>query len=85
MNLEKKKKNVIIIINGREHEVEKKKISFEELIILSFGEYKPNENTAYTVTYSKGIDKKPKGQLVAGDEVMIKEGMIFNVSRTNKS
>lgn len=85
MNLEKKKKNVIIIINGREHEVEKKKISFEELIILSFGEYKPNENTAYTVTYSKGIDKKPKGQLVAGDNVMIKEGMIFNVSRTNKS
>lgn len=85
MKKEKMKKNVTIIINGREHEVEKKKLAFEEIIVFSFGEYNPNDNTAYTVTYSKGIDKKPKGQLVAGDEVMIKEGMIFNVSRTNKS
>ena len=85
MKSEKKKKTVTIIINGRKHEVEKKKLTFEEIVVLSFGEYKPNDNTAYTVTYSKGIDKKPKGQLVAGDNVMIKEGMIFNVSRTNKS
>ena len=80
-----KKKTVTIIINGREFEVEKKKISFEEVVSLSFEEYSPNENTAYTVSYSKGEDKKPKGQIVAGDNVMVKEGMIFNVSRTNKS
>jgi len=82
---EKKKKTVTIIINGREFEVEKKKISFEEVVRFSFGEYNSNENTAYTVSYSKGEDKKPKGQIVAGDNVMVKEGMIFNVSRTNKS
>lgn len=85
MKNEKKKKTVTIIINGREFEVEKKKISFEEVVRFSFGEYNPNENTAYTVSYSKGEDKKPKGQIVAGDNVMVKEGMIFNVSRTNKS
>lgn len=85
MKTEKKKKTVTIIINGREFEVEKKKISFEEVVKLSFEEYYPNENTAYTVSYSKGEDKKPKGQIVAGDNVMVKEGMIFNVSRTNKS
>lgn len=85
MNKEKKKKQVTIIINGREFEVEKKKISFEEIVQLGLGEYNPSENTAYTVSYSKGEDKKPKGQLVIGDKVMVKEGMIFNVSRTNKS
>lgn len=81
----KDKKLVTIIVNGRPFEVKKEKISFEKIVILGLGEYKPNENTAYTVSYSKGIDKKPKGQLVAGDKIMVKEGMIFNVSRTNKS
>lgn len=85
MNKENKKKQVTIIINGREFEVEKDKISFEKIIELGLGEYKPSENTAYTVSYSKGENTKPKGQLVVGDKVMVKEGMIFNVSRTNKS
>ena len=66
-------------------EMTAKKISFEEIIELAFGNYIQNENTTYTVSYSKGENKKPKGQLVAGDKVMIKDGIIFNVSRTNKS
>lgn len=81
----KPKKLITIIVNGRSFEVKKEKITFERIVTLGLDEYKPNENTAYTVSYSKGIDKKPKGQLVVGDSVMVKEGMIFNVSRTNKS
>lgn len=81
----KNNKQVKIIINGREFEVEKRKITFEEIIQLGLGEYNPSENTVYTVSYSKGEDKKPKGQLVVGEKVMVKDGMIFNVSRTNKS
>ncbi|MDD4376173.1 MAG: multiubiquitin domain-containing protein [Clostridia bacterium] len=81
----KKKKTVTIIINGRDFEVEKVKITFEKIVELGLGNYDSNPSIAYTVSYSKGEDKKPKGQLVAGESVMVKEGMIFNATRTDKS
>ena len=82
---EKKKKTYTIIINGVEHTIENKKIKFEEIVSIAYEDYKDNPNIAYTVTYSKGPDKKPKGQMVKGDKVNIKDGMIFNATRTNKS
>ena len=81
----KKKKEVTIIVNGKDCTIEKSKISFEQIITLAFGSYDPNPDVAYTVSYSKGPDKKPKGQMVEGDKVNVKDGMIFNVSRTNRS
>ncbi len=80
-----KKKTVTIIVNGRERIVEKGVITYEEVVKLAFGSYDDNPNAVYTVTYSKGNSKKTKGSLVAGDSVKVKEGMIFNVTRTDKS
>jgi hypothetical protein len=82
----KKIKEVNIIVNGRDKIVEKKKISYEEIIVLAFGSYDPNPNIEYTVTYSKGDNPhKPKGILEKGESNMVKKGMIFNVTRTDKS
>jgi hypothetical protein len=81
---EKKDKGFTIIVNGREKEHEGKKISFGEVVILAFGSYEENENIVYTISYSKG-EHKPEGTMIAGDEVKIKTGMIFNVTRTDKS
>jgi len=82
----KKTKEVIIIVNGRDKEIEKGKIRYEEIIVLAFGSYDPNPNIEYTVTYSKGDNlHKPKGILDKGESIMVKEGMIFNVTRTDKS
>jgi len=82
---ENKKKEYTIIINGKDYSTEKKKITFEEIVTIAFGNYDSNLNIAYTVTYSKGPGKKTKGQMVKGDKVNIKNGMIFNATRTNKS
>lgn len=82
----KKTKEVNIIVNGRDKEVEKKKITYEEVIFLAFGSYDPNPNIEYTVTYSKGDNQhKPKGILEKDESIMVKKGMIFNVTRTDKS
>lgn len=81
----KKKKEVTIIVNGKNYVVEKGKMSFEQIITLAFESYEPNPNIAYTVSYSKGPGRKPKGQMVEGDKVNIKDGMIFNASKTNRS
>jgi Multiubiquitin len=39
----------------------------------------------FTVTYRRGEGNKPEGTLVEGETVKVKEGMIFNVTATDKS
>ncbi|RBP39631.1 multiubiquitin [Roseimicrobium gellanilyticum] len=76
-------KGITIVINGRERVVTSRLISYEEVVQLGIGS--PDPNTAYTVTYSKGPDHKPKGTMVAGDVVKVKCGMNFNVRATDRS
>ncbi len=80
-----KNKEVILIVNTREKPWYEKKISYEEVVILAFGSYSSDENVVYTVTYSKGPESKLEGSLVKGQEVHVKDGMIFNVRQSNKS
>lgn len=77
-------KSYIIIVNGREKEVEFHKASYNEIIILAFGQIDESPNAVYTVTYSKG-NKGSKGSMVQGDVVTVKQGVVFNVTRTDKS
>jgi len=78
-------KEVTIIVNTREKKWDKKEISYKEVIELAFGSYSDDENVVYTVTYSKGPDSHKEGSLVKGESVKVKDGMIFNVFKTNKS
>ena len=78
-------KEVTIIVNTREKTWNKNEISYEEVIVLAFGSYSNDENVVYTVTYSKGPDSHHEGSLVKGGSVKVKDGMIFNVTQTNKS
>jgi hypothetical protein len=73
-----------IIVNAREKIWNDKHISYEQVITLAFGSYSEDENVVYTITYMKGEDKK-EGSLVKGEIVKVKDGMIFNVTQTNKS
>lgn len=74
-----------IIVNAREKKWFEKKISFEQVVVLAFGVFENNESTSYTVTYKRGEDRKPEGSLVIGESIPVKDKMIFNVSKTNKS
>lgn len=75
-------KQVIIIVNGREKKVAKEEISFAEVVELAGLPSTPN--TIFTVTYRRGHGNK-EGTLVEGESVKVKEGMIFNVTATDKS
>jgi hypothetical protein len=79
------KKEVTIYVNGRPKMVEKTELSFDVVVRLAFPNPQPGPDYEYTVTYSKGHDPKKEGTLVAGQTVKVKEGMIFNVTETNKS
>ncbi len=79
-------KPIEIIVNGRPKEWRERKISFTQVVVLAFGTYEENDQTIYTVTYKANMKpKKHEGTMVKGDEVNVHPGMIFNVSRTNKS
>jgi hypothetical protein len=39
----------------------------------------------FSVTYRKGPKKNPEGTMTEGETVRIKNGMIFDVTETNKS
>jgi guanyl-specific ribonuclease Sa len=80
------KKTVTIIVEGTPHEWPKdEKITFEQVVTWVYPDYSPTDGRAYTVTFEKGEDDKREGQLVKGGSVKVKEGMIFNVSRTGES
>ena len=75
----------VIIVNGREKPWKEKNITFEQVVVLAFGNYDPNPNKVYTVTYDRGPHENPEGSMVKGDTVFTKNKMIFNVTCTDKS
>lgn len=82
---DKPKKTVTIIVNGRPHELPKEEVSFAEIVSIAFPGQSQGGDICFTVTYKRGQGNKPEGTLVEGEAVKIKEGMIFNVTRTDKS
>lgn len=75
--------NFTIIVNGREKVVTEKEMSFAEIVALA--NLPAGPNIVYTVTFKRGHGNKPEGTLVDGETIKIKEGMIFNVTATDKS
>lgn len=80
----KESKIIKIFVNSREKEVQKKELSYKEIVEFAFGCVGASE-TVYTITYSKGPHKNPEGDMVDGDIVKIKEGMVFDVTATSRS
>lgn len=78
-------KEFTIIVNGREKVVTARELSFAEVVALAFDAPPTGQNIVFTVTYRRGEGNKPEGTLVEGETVKIKEGMIFNVTATDKS
>lgn len=76
-------KTITIIINGRPREVTEKSVSYEEIVKLAFPDDPSNQNVDFTVAYANPHGKD--GELVAGQEVHVKKGMVFNVTKTNRS
>lgn len=76
-------KTVTIIVNGRPREVTGKSVSYEEVVKLAFPDDPSNQDSDFTVAYANPHGKD--GELVAGQEVHVKKGMVFNVTKTNRS
>ena len=78
---------ITVLVNGEEKvlPLHTKQLSYEEIVKLAYGTLPTNPNTIYTVAYSNGPVENPKGTLTRGRLVLVKEGMVFNVSKSDKS
>ncbi len=74
-----------IIVNGDPHVWSQKKISFVDVVKLAFNIYEDHPNVVYSVTYKRGDDSKPEGSMVKGDTIVVKDKMLFHVSKSGES
>ena len=77
--------SVTIIVNGRRKTVTSKVLTFDEVVALAYNDPPTGPNVVITVTYRRGDRQRPEGTLVPGESVRVTDGMIFNVTATDKS
>ncbi len=74
-----------VIVNGRKRKVSKRELTFDDVVALAYDDPPQGEFICFTITYRGGPCTKPEGMLVEGESVEVKEGMVFNVTLTDKS
>jgi len=85
IKLENREKNVNIIVNGIQHEVQNDDISYTQVVTIAFPDYIKNPERFFSVTYRRGQGNKPEGILSPDGKVKVKEGTTFSVSDTSNS
>ncbi|HEY8948350.1 MAG TPA: multiubiquitin domain-containing protein [Rhizomicrobium sp.] len=78
-------KIIAVIVNAQKKEVVETKITFDEVVKLAYPIPPDGQNIMFTITYRKGPKDNPKGSLLEGQTVRIKNGMIFDVTPTDRS
>ncbi|MGN1158329.1 MAG: multiubiquitin domain-containing protein [Agathobacter sp.] len=78
---------ITIIVNGVDKVLPANttQLSYEDVVKLAYPNYSDASTIIYTVVFSNGPIENKKGTLVKGDTVRVREGMIFNVGKSNKS
>ena len=75
-----------IIVNARKKVVKSAELTFDQLLDIAYeGHPNPGPNIVFTVTYRNAESRPHEGSMEEGDKVTVKNGTIFNVTRTDKS
>lgn len=74
-------KSYDIVVNGKQRTVTEKSISYEQVVRIAFPE--GPFDILYTVAYANPHGKD--GTLAPGQDTHVKDGMSFNVVKTNRS
>ena len=78
-------RNTEIIVNSRPREIHGHEASFEQVVQLAFPGGAADQNTVYSMTYRHAASNPHAGELGPGGKVEVKNGTIFNVTRTIRS
>ncbi len=78
-------KEFAIVVNAEPKLVPGPRVSFDQVLKLAFPNPLHGPNILTTITYRKGPPASPKGSLLEGQTVKVKNKMIFDVTQTDKS
>ena len=79
-------KELTIVVNGREKPIKRgQEMTFDQLVALVFDNPPTGEFICFTITYRRGPEDNPEGILAETEIVKVQDGMIFNVTLTDKS
>lgn len=74
-----------IFVNAQKKEVAEPKLTVDDVVKLAFPVPPAGQNILFTIKYRKGPAVNPKGSLLEGQSVRVKDGMIFDVTSTDRS
>ena len=78
-------KSFDIIVNGTNHSVSNGEVSFDQVVDIAYPDGGRGPLIKYTVDFYNGAGRPPEGKLREGAEVKVKDGTVFNVTRTDRS
>ena len=61
------------------------KVNFNTVVDLAYPDGGRGDLITYTVTYYNGGGRPPEGALTGGEKAKVKDGTVFNVTRTDRS
>ena len=74
-----------IIVNGTPFPAANDEVSFDEVIDLAYPDGGRGPLITYTVNFYNGAGRPPEGKLTMGQSAKVKDGTVFNVTRTDRS
>ena len=78
-------KKIDIIVNGTSHPVSGDEVSFDQVVDIAYPDGGRGPLITYTVNFYNGAGRPPEGKLIEGQEAKVKDGTVFNVTRTDRS
>ena len=78
-------KQIDIIVNGTPYPVPGDEVSFDQVVDIAYPDGGRGPLITYTVNFYNGAGRPPEDKLIEGHEAKIKDGTVFNVTRTDRS
>ena len=78
-------KTFSITVNGRQKQVERDELSFDELVDLAFDNPARGPQIVFTITFREAGGRIPEGELDEMQRLKLRDGTIINVTRTDQS
>lgn len=78
-------KTVLITVNGRQRQVKRDELSFDQLVDLAFDDPARGPQIVFTITFREAGGRIPEGELDEGQSLKVRDGTIINVTRTDQS
>ena len=75
----------LIIVNGRQREVESEELTFDELVDLALEDPAKGSQIVFTITFRDAGGRVTEGELDEGQRLKVRDGTIINVTRTDQS